>query len=329
MQSTTYLKFIAGSVPDHSQGLVDDSLRLMAQEATGANEVHYLRSPNPVGGYYHYLAVPSVALSTEPDPSTELAMALPGHPQHQGAGIYVLDVGQYKVAVIFDGKQLDLVCNEASLVSDFLADQSLPLIAIPPTAEKWRLSSAATKRNQLVEALSRRVVAYSLVALGVFSLTGVGLVGAEKWLSTKSAQSNELTAQALRSAVKTIQVGSPLSRQLADYEKKASVAVRAGGWVDSYLVSEGKESFRFFVPSWITEDYIKALGSGVAADRDSKDEQLLILTKGEPAGGRNLSSEDTVAKTEAETAAKSGNQPQPQGPAYGPAGAPPVPPRAR
>lgn len=323
MQSSTYLKFIAGSVPDHSQGLVDDSLRLMAQEATGANEVHYLRSPNPVGGHYHYLAVPSVALANEPDPATELAMALPGHPQHQGPGIYVLDVGQYKVAVIFDGQQMDLVCNEAGLVLDFLSDQSLPLVQIPPTAEKWRLASAATKRNQLVESLSRKVVAYSLIALAVFSVAGTGLVGAEKWLSAKVAQNNELTAEALTTALKSIQVGSPLSRQLADYQKKSAVAVRAGGWVDSYLVTGGKESFRFFVPSWITEDYMKALGAGVAADRDAADEQLLVLTKGEPVGGRYLSSADTVAKTEAEVAAKN------SGPNYGPNGAPPSPPRAR
>ncbi len=323
MQPSSYLKFIAGSVPDHSQGLVDDTLRLMAQEATGAVEVHYVRSPNPVGGHYHYLAVPSSVLAHEPDPATELAVALPGHPLHQGAAIYVLDAGPYKVAAIFDGVQLDLVCNEAGLVLEFLADQALPLVQIPSGAEKWRLGSAATKRHQLVDLVSRKVVTWSLIALACFSVSGAGLVAAERWLSAKVGQSNELTAQALSTAVKTIQVGSPLARQLADYQKKTAVAVRAGGWVDSYQVTGGKESFRFFVPSWITEDYIKALGPDVAADRDAADEQLLVLTKGEPVGGRYLSSADTVAKTEAEAAAKQ------SGPGYGPTGAPPAPPRAR
>ena len=320
MQSSTYLKFIAGSVPDHSQGFVDDSLRLMAQEATGASEVHYVRSPNPVGGHYHYLAVPSSALTSVSEPATELAMALPGHPQHQGPGVYVLDLGKYQVAIVFDGTTLDLVCNDSSLVAEFLEEQTLPIITIPATAEKWPLASAATKKNQLVESLSRKVVSYSLVALGLFSFAGVSLVGAQSWLTAKVAQGNQQTTEAIAAAMATIKVGSPLARQIGDYEKKAATVVRAGGWIDSYSVSGGKENFRFFVPSWITEDYMKSLGPGVSADRDSADEQLLVLIKGEPNGGRYISSAETVAKP---AAPAEGGMP---GAPAGAKGAPPTPP---
>lgn len=304
MQSSIYLKFIAGRVPDHSQGLVDDTLCVMAQEATCASDVHFLRSPKPLAGHYYYLAVPSAALASESDLKTALAAALPGHPQHQGPGIYVLSADPYKVAVIFDEEQFDLVCNEAHLMDEFLADATLPVIELSERTQRWALTSVVAKRNDLVDSLSRKVVVYSLVALGFFSLAGVGLVGAEKWLSAKVEQNNTLTAQALDSALASIKVGSPLSKQLAEYDRKSAVALRAGGWVDAYLTKDGQESFRFFVPSWITEDYIKALGPGTVADKDAADEQLLVLTKGLPPGGKFLSSEDTVAKTEAELAEK-------------------------
>lgn len=303
MQPSTYLKLIAGSVPDHSQGMVDDSIRLLAQEALGANEIHYIRSPNPVGGRYHYLALPSSALASELDPVTPLAMALPGHPDHRGPGIYVLEARQYLVAVIFDGNQMDLVCNENSIVTEFLADQALTQFEVSATAAAWRFESAETKRNQLVEAVSLRVVRYSLTALTIFAMLGGGLMAADGWLTAKVTSNNQATADALASALKTIQVGSPLSRAMADYEKKSAVAVRAGGWVDSYLYRDGKESFRFFVPTWISPDYQQALGDKVSADRDPADEQLLILTKGEPVGGQFITSNETAAKPDSKPSA--------------------------
>lgn len=320
MQSAIYLKFIAGRVPDHSQGLVEDTLCLMAQEASCASQVHFLRSPKPHLGHYYYLAVASSALASEADLKTELAMALPGHPDHQGPGIYVLEAMPYKVAVIFADEQFDLICNEAHLIDEFLADATLPIIHVTDRVQPWPLTSAEAKSNALVDAMSRKIVAYSLVVLGLFSVTGVGLVGAEKWLSAKVAQNNAMTAQALDTALASIKVGSPLSRTMADYDRKAAVVLRAGGWLDAYQVKEGQESFRFFVPTWITDDYVKALGQGIVADKDAADEQMLVLSKGNPAGGKFLSSDETVAKTEEELETRA---------AINTAAKPPAPPRAR
>lgn len=298
MQPTTYLKMIAGSLPEHGQGAVDDSLRILAQEALGVAQIHYLRSPHPVGGRYHYFALPSVALASELLPATPLAMALPGHPMHQGPGAYVLDAGVYKLVALFDGDQMDLVCNETDLVQEWLQGQVLPVIRVPAEAEAWRFQSSYTKHNALVERLAGRIARFSLVLLAMAGLTYGGLLAADGWLSARIAADTSKAEQALSSALSSVQVGSPLAKQLAEYQQRGSVAVRAGGWVDAYEVKAGKENFRIFVPSWVTPDYIGALGSGVAADRDAADEQLLILIKGEPAGGKNLSSAETVAQAE-------------------------------
>lgn len=309
MQPSTYLKMIAGSLPEHGQGAVDDSLRLLAQEALGVAQIHFLRSPYPVGGRYHYLAIPSVVLASEPVPATPLAMALPGHPQHQGPGAYVLEAGIYKIVVLFDGERMDFVCNESELVSDLLAEQSLQLIKVPADVEAWRFQSAFTKRNQLVADLTTRISKFSLAMLAVSGLAVGGLMAADGWLTAKLEADSEATARSLAEAVAGVNVSSPLSKTLGEYQAKTSVAVRAGGWVDAYEVKGGKESFRMFVPSWITPDYIQSLGGGVQADRDPADEQLLILIKGEPKGGKTLTSAETVAIADPDAPAEQAGQP--------------------
>lgn len=298
MQPSTYLKLIAGSLPDHGQGSVDDSLRLLAQEALGSANIHYIRSPHPVSGRYHYFALSSQALASEAEPETGLVAALPGHPQHQGPGVYVLDAGVYQVAALFDGEQLDVVCNEAELVTELLAEQDLPIFKVSAETAPWRFQSDFTRRNALIERLTQRVSKFSLSVLLLSGLAYGGLLAADGWLTGRVAVNSEAAAAALTAALREVKAGSPLTKQLADYQQRTSIAVRAGGWVDTYRLKGGVESFRIFAPSWITADYVKALG-GVVADRDPVDEQLLILKKGDPDGGPRITSAETVAKPEA------------------------------
>ncbi|GBG14611.1 ZIP zinc transporter [Novimethylophilus kurashikiensis] len=326
MQPSTYLKMIAGSLPEHGQGAVDDSLRLLAQEALGVPQIHFLRSPVAVDGKYHYFAVPSSVIASEPSPATPLAMALPGHPRHQGPGAYVLDAGIYKVVALFDGEQLDIVVNESELVGDFLNEQTLPLVKVPQDTEAWRFQSTFTKRNQLIADLTSRLSKFSLAGLVFSGIAVGGLSMVDGWLTAKLSADNDASAKSIASVVSTVNVASPLAKTLAEYQAKTSVAVRAGGWVDAYEVKNGKESFRLFVPSWITPDYISSLGAGVAADRDPVDEQLLILMKGEPAGGKTITSAETVAIKAEKAEEAQGAQPgQPGQPGQAGPATPPVP----
>lgn len=296
LQPSTYLRLIAGTVPDHGQGSVDDSLRLLAQEALGTSAIHFIRSPEAVAGRYHYFALPSSVLASEQVPTTELAMALPGHPAHQGPGAYVLEAGMYRIAALFDGDQLDLVCNEGELVNDLLGEQSLPVFKVSTDVQAWRFESSYTRQSQLTERLTRRVVRVALALMTVSGLAYGALLAAEGALQTRRVDSTEAAAAMLARAVAEIKTGSPLARQLAEYQHRGSLAVRAGGWVDAYQVKGGEEHFRLFVPSWITPDYMSALGAGIAADRDPANEQLLILLKGDPVGGKKITSAETVAK---------------------------------
>lgn len=296
MQPSTYLTMIAGGVPEHGQGAVDDSLRILAQEALGSAQIHYIRSTHPVEGRYHYIALPSAALSSEPTPITAIAMALPGHPAHQGPGAYVLEVGTYKVVALFDGVQLDIACNESDLIQDLLAEQALPVILVPPETVAWRFQSNFTQMNDLADRLTSKVTRFSLWLLAGAMLLYGGLLTADGWLAARIATNAGATEQALASALTSVQIGSPLAKQIAEYQQRGALAVRAGGWIDAYEAKGTVESFRIFVPSWITPDYISTLGAGVTADRDTADEQLLVLLKGSPAGGKHLSSSETVAK---------------------------------
>lgn len=311
LQPSTYLRLIAGTVPDHGQGSVDDSLRLLAQEALGTSAVHFIRSPEAVDGRFHYFALPSSVLASEQVPTTELAIALPGHPAHQGPGAYVLESGMYRIAALFDGEQLDLVCNEGELVNDLLSEQLLPVYKVMPDVQAWRFESTYTRQTQLTERLTRRVSRIALVLMAVSGVAYGALLAAEGALQTRRLASNDAAAQMLDRAVAEIKTGSPLARQLAEYQHRGSLAVRAGGWVDAYQVKAGEEHFRLFVPSWITPDYLAALGANVTADRDPANEQLLILMKGEPVGGRTITSDETVAKPAPETEEAAAQSPAP------------------
>ena len=295
MQPTTYLKLIAGHLPAHGQGAIDDSLRMLAQEALGTSQIHYIRSVQQSSGKYFYLALPSASLAAELDPKTPLAMALPGHPQHQGPGVYVLDAGVYKVAAIFDGSSLELVANEAELVVDFIAEQTLPVFQVA-SASPWRFQSAFTQRNQTVAKLTESLTKFSVLALALAGLTYGGLAITEGTITAKAKSSQEQLSSSLSRAVADIRVGSPLLTMVAQYHQRMSVVVRAGGWLDAYQVKNGEESYRMFVPQWVTQDYIAALGEGTKADRDPDSETLVILHKGKPVGPEGTGSRSTIAK---------------------------------
>ena len=305
MKPTTYLKLIAGSLPEHGQGSVDDSLRILCQAALGTAQIHYVRSPTPVEGMYHYLAIPSSALSSEPRPTTPLAMALPGHPGHLGPGAYLMSAGVYKVAALFDGQQLDIVCNEAALVDDLLQEQNLPIVSVSDTDEAWALQSEFTRKSALTLELTRKTLKISIPVLTLAGLLYAGLMAADGWMAARLDGTAKATEKALADVLTSIHTGSPLSKQLADYQQRGSVAVRAGGWIDAYQFRNKEESFRIFVPSWVTPDYIESLGAGVVADKDPADEQLLVLVKGEPPGGKKITSADSGSKAGAAPGAPS------------------------
>lgn len=319
MTPSVYMKMIAGSFPAHTHGPVDTSLRLLAQNALGSDQIHFVRSDEPNQSVVHYFAVPSAALASVAEAELSLACALPGHPQHRGPGVYVQHLAEVTAAAVFDGRQLDFICNDPSLMADFLAEQTLPVHSVTEEVTPWLLKSVYMRQSEEVTRLSAAVLKQASVGLVAAIFLYAAAAMAESWFVSKSSHQQELTAASLQAAIKSVQAGSQLSRQLAEYQAISAVAVRAGGWIDSYSLKdkETKPSFRVFLPAWVTPDYVAALGDGVSAQRDSKDEQLLVFTKGKPEGD-NISSDQTVARP-GEQAAEADVKPQ------GPQGANPVP----
>lgn len=332
MQANTYLKMIAGTVPVHGQGSVDETLRLVAQEALGGVALHYVRSTVPFEGRHYYFAVPSLELASEPDLTTPLAMALPGHPMHQGLGAYVLDLGRLKVVAILGLDTFEFLCNEAELVNEFLAEQDVEIFQVPKGALAWSLTSEFKEKNKSLQKVSDSLLKLSTGIL-LFSLISYGVLAAvDGWVNSQIKSNENEAAKALQTMLSSVRLSSPMYTQIAEYQARSSVVVRAGGWIDAYQVKNGKDSFRMFVPSWVTPDYIKALGPGVAAEKDSSDEQLLVLLKGEPEGGTNLDSSRSVAGEEARpvpagpsSARAAQQQPVPVPPTQAPVSARPMP----
>ena len=322
MYISIYASMIAGSLPAHAHGTIDDTIQLVAREALGTSEIHFLRSEVPHNGKYHYFAVPSKAMASTPSPVTELAAALPGHPLHQGRGLYVIEHNGHRAVALFDGAQLDYVFNDHDVIEDLLAEQAdrpdgqqLPVIQLTPGVETRRFQSGYTVSTQGINSLTRVVSKYSVITLAVGSILLAGMFAADGWLSVRINADKHNEARSLRQAIVGLKLGSPLSQHLAEYQQRAGTVVRAGGWIDNYQVANGTESFRLFMPQWVTKNYMVDLGPGVTAEPDRANDQLLAVTKGTPNGGDGISSANALFAVDAAA-------PRPPGDLSGTPGAP-------
>lgn len=289
-----YPFIIAGAVPVSSQSSPIEIASMIAREQLGTDQVHILLSKEKVSNRIAWLGLPSSVMGNEVSPMTPIAAALPGHPDHQGEGVYVLEVGPYKVAATYYDEVLSVLCNETPLVDEYIADVSLP-VYVCETLLPWRFESIYTITKSQSEVIAKQAIRYSnyVAAFACFVLVVSAIAsGALRKVESRSA---DMFENSIQQAINDIRTASPLNEQLAIFQTKASVAIRAGGWVDHYEVKEGKESFRIYMPQWVTRDYVLALGDQAKADKTITSDSLVQIVKGTPAA------EQIVAKNQGET----------------------------
>lgn len=280
MQPQSYVNIIAGAVPLHAQGLVDDTALMMAREALGTDQVHVILS-QPIGNRVLYFALPSKSLASEHMPVSQIAAALPGHPNHKGEGVYVLNVSPYKVAAVYYDEALQVLCNDAALIDDYVLDLGQPAHVVD-NCTPWRFESAYTLSKARANRIERTVMRISAIVTAVACLSLLGFSVAAGTLANVAQRSTADFEASLQQAVNEIRTSSPLAEQLATLQSKTSTVVRAGGWVDYYEVKNGRESFRMYMPSWISRDYVQAMGEEVKTDLTAQSETLVQMVKGTP-----------------------------------------------
>jgi len=230
------------------------------------------------GEHVYYFAVPSKWVTHAEKFETQLAMALPGHPEHRGDGIYVLDVSPIVVAVIKRRGEFLLLCDEASAIDKIAQDSRLEIYNAGTATTSWPLESLDGYHRGIIGNIVNRfarLATYVTVGCIVLyaSLTLVDVL-------LDQFNKDKVLLGSTAEAVKHIQYASPMSEQLAQIQKISATVVRAGGWIDGYIWKQGKgEAFEIFLPGWVSRDYMEALGPGIVTDYNIPD-NLVVARKG-------------------------------------------------
>lgn len=261
-----YSGMIAGRVPNHD-GDVSLSIFFMARDILGTDNLHLLTAESPDAKFVYYFAQQSSVFASQPLFETSLAAAFPGNPDHMGDGAYLLTHGSISTAVIKDGDQFRLITNSTDVVKSAISDMDLTIYP----AEHFtpvQIQSITGNQRYLADIFSGKVIKWSAIVSASALVLGLLANIASTAFSTSLKNTNDKKMAELSLLVSKIEHASPLSQQLASFQKISATVVRAGGWIDHYELIGGKEKFSVSLPDWVTQDFIIALGKDAVADRD-------------------------------------------------------------
>lgn len=271
-----YASMIAGAIPMHA-GDIDKTVFMLAQDVLGTAKLHLLIVTDPSAAMVYYLAAPSTAFTSIPIFQTQLAAALPTHPQHRGDGIYFLHSVNLSVAIEKSRDSIRLIANSTEVVTEWLEDQQgIPTYSVDG-CEAWPMEPISAAYRRIADGISLRTAKYSSIVAAVSLLVYVVASIGVSVFTARADKSNETHMNEVNEAVGKIDFVSPLSQQVARVQRVSSLVVRAGGWIDDYQLKNGEERFVLMMPAWITRDYIEGLGPRVEADQ-STDENLIRVS---------------------------------------------------
>lgn len=259
-----YSGLIAGCLPTHS-GNVEQSLLYILQDHFQTKQFQYVTSQH--ADHIFYIAQRSDALTNLAEFATPLAAAFPDHPDHRGDGIYQLTNELLSAVIIKKGNSLQAMTHSKALI-----DAELSVIELPTfdaTEASPSVLRSMTSRDRLIaDRLSAITTKFSFYAATLFVCIGLASHATSVYFDTKVENSKLKTSEEITDVLTKIEHASPLSEQVARYQQVAATVIRAGGWIDEYQFKDGKESFSVSLPEWVTQDYIKALGTGAVAEKD-------------------------------------------------------------
>lgn len=278
-----YSNLIAGRLPVGS----GSPLKVVMNHAyaiLGTNRLHahYEVRSNHV----YYFAIESTHMSSLPGFLLPFVDVLPEGSMHRGDGVYLLSAADYCAALIIESGSLQYLCNEPEVVRDHLAGLDLMIVDISAQGGK-PLRSIPQAIHGVTERFSGGLLKLSCAVLGFSALTFVGAQLANAYTTNKSLDGMNPVAveNDLNATLKKLNVQQPLARQISRIQKVSSTVVRSGGWIEKYsMKGTDQEYFELVLPSWVSQDYIDALGRDVVTDLRDMD-GLLIVRKQEKKKG--------------------------------------------
>lgn len=275
-QEAIYSSMVAGSFPK-TEGSSQQSAYWLAREALDDDRLALVSGSSET--HVFYLAVPTRAFSNGALRDLALAAAFPNHPEHEGDGAYVLHLGHdVTVAVIINGSDFKILCNEQLAVLEIIEDEGLRQIECD-TKMAWPLKSLRLSSEQAADVATKWAGKVSAVVMALSVLVYAASSIASGVIEGRSKDAISVREHGLAAIIGQVALSSPLAERMAKFQQISSVIVRAGGWLKAYSFKNGEESFVVELPEWVSRDYLDALGPDVKTDLDRVG-GVLVVTKG-------------------------------------------------
>jgi hypothetical protein len=305
-----YTHMVAGVLPLPEGVDPAQLVRTHAEEHLQCRSVHTYTAIED--GFVFYLACDSRALSSVSGFSTPLAAALPGHPNHQGEGAYHVQISpHHSAAIVRRARQLSLYANTTDVVQDTLEalqDEHLPRHDAS-TSQHVELASETWIHRQLANRIGSLTAIASLSTIAVCAAIIVVSNGVSGYLSKSHANDLAETAEKANALIAATPMIQPLAEQLNKVQALSYAAVSAGGWIDGYQFAHASgERYVISLPSWVTQDAIKALGDGVRTEAQPSGDLIWVLksdSSGQNVKNRGPAPIPTVPGPRADVQAKS------------------------
>lgn len=278
-----YANLIAGRLPVGS----GSPLKVVMNHTyaiLGTNRLHAYYEVR--ANYVYYFAIESTHMSSFPGYLLPFVDVLPDGPLHSGDGVYLLSTADFSAALIIESGSLQYLCNEPDVMKDHLAGLDLMIVEISAQGGK-PLRSIPQAIHGVTERFSGGLLKLSTAVLGLSALTFVGAQLANAYTQNRNSEGLNPVAveNDLNATLKKLNVQQPLARQISRIQKVSGTVVRSGGWIEKYnMKGADAEQFELVLPSWVSQDYIDALGRDVVTDLRDMD-GLLIVRKQEKKKG--------------------------------------------
>lgn len=261
---------IGGSV-DRATTQPTQAAFLDACESLDTERVHILTSMTATRVFY--LAAPSREI-TDGQVRTPLAAALPGHPNHKGAGCYVVYDGAGATLVIYrDEKTLRVLPGSVESIQESLNSEGLPVYVMDLDAvDPWRLETETGKAKRTGDKWGARLQVIASVWALVACAAAAGLFVVAGLRDTAS----ELHANQTKALVRQLKLAQPYAADLAELQKVSAQAIKAEGWIETYKKEGAQATYVLRLPPWANRQTIEALGPAVRIEFDKEANNLWV-----------------------------------------------------
>jgi hypothetical protein len=261
---TFYGSMIAGSVPTHA-GDVEQSIAYIAIDALQTSAIHYhFAHPKDVGRAF-FLAVPSKTLSSTPNPTTPLTAAIPGSPNHQGEGAYIVYADELAAAAVFMNGDLRVFMNTREVLDRHLAEIGATVFDVNGL-EGGQLDSVSSRGRRAGEKLSSVVSKVSVFGVGLGVFVSFGLALANGYFEGRVEDQYLARSQALAKVSEEMNFSSPLSQQVSRLHTIATVAIKGDGYIKSFKHAGGITTYEMAVKASYQDEASKRLDKTAAVE---------------------------------------------------------------